>query len=133
YLPGWPAEFAGLIPLTELLWGCCLLVQYRTKPIAVMLAFFTAGLTIVYTYGLFFKGITECGCFGQVEWLKLPPWGVYLRNGLLMVGLLWLWQGAEDRAHTAEAASDPPRAGRDRKAAVLVIVGGAALFMTGSS
>ncbi|SEN71764.1 DoxX protein [bacterium A37T11] len=90
YAPDDLAKAAVILPPIEVLLGLSLLLGVALRSMLSSIILLTAFFTLVYSYGLFFKGITDCGCFGSVEWLKLAPWAVYLRNSLILVGALWL-------------------------------------------
>jgi hypothetical protein len=44
--------------------------------------------TMVYTYGLFFKEMPDCGCFGVFDKKGQPPLILYLRNAIIFSVLL---------------------------------------------
>lgn len=120
YVPGDLAVMAVVIPPVEAMLGLCLLLGYQPREIAGTLTWLTLVFTLVYSYGLVTKGITDCACFGSVKNLQLPPWGVYIRNALLLTGSFWV-------ANAYPPHREAVPLGRIRGA--IAILSGASLFL----
>lgn len=43
-------------------------------------------------FGYFMWGIEDCGCFG--DWFTLSPTVTFIRNALIIIGALFVWQKA---------------------------------------
>ncbi len=82
--------FAPVIIFCELLIGIALLFGVLQRQAIwcgiVMLLLFT----LVYSYGYFFAGIKDCGCFGKLKILGVSPIAVYFRNAILLFGLVFV-------------------------------------------
>ncbi|MBQ2188146.1 MAG: DoxX family protein [Bacteroidales bacterium] len=80
---------APFIVLAEILLGCTLLLQIKTRLSAFLSLLLLLSFTVAYTYGNISHGITDCGCFGN--FIKTEsPFIVYLRNILLIGASLYL-------------------------------------------
>jgi len=75
--------FAPAIPIVEITVGVLMILRKRVKEIVlfsiILLAFFTS----IFAYGYFAHHISDCGCFGGIDFLKMSPLVFFLRNGLL--------------------------------------------------
>lgn len=85
YVPANVSAAAVALPPLELVLGLLLMLDLWTRQVAGMVTGFVLLMTALYTTGLLKDGITDCGCFGNVQFMKLPPWGLYLRNAVLVV------------------------------------------------
>lgn len=83
----WTAPF---VIFTELLLGLALILEIFPKYTASAGAIIVALYTAIYTYGLLFVGVKECGCFGYIPILQTSPRLLYIRNFLLMIVLLYI-------------------------------------------
>ena len=115
---------AVAIPPVEFVLGLCLLLGYQPRQTAGTLAWLTLLFTLVYSYGLVTKGITDCACFGSMQRLKLPPWGFYLRNALLLAGGFWVAS-----AHPPHQAMPALRI----RGAIAILLGAAVFLIAGIS
>lgn len=94
YGASWIGFVAPMVVLVEVLLGLLLVFRVQVRRTAVCTVVFLGGVTLVYTYGLLFHGVTDCGCFGQAAVLNHSPKLTYGRNLLLSVLSLWLvWKG----------------------------------------
>lgn len=125
YVPGDLAIVAVIIPPVEAILGLGLLLGYQSREIAGTLAWLTLFFTIVYSYGLVSKGITDCACFGMAKKLQLPPWAVYVRNVLLLAGSFWV-------ANTYPSCQEAAPIDRIR-GAIAILFGAAAFLLAGMS
>ena len=82
---------APAIPLIEILLGLLLLFRVRLKTILLFSFFLLIVFTLIFSYGYFFFHIDDCGCFGGIDFLKMPPFKFYLRNGLLLLITYYLF------------------------------------------
>jgi len=87
YGPVWLGIGAPLLIAIEILLALCLLFNIHPRKTAVATIVFIVGVSGVYAYGILFRGITSCGCFGPLTWLNSKPWLTFTRNAVL-VGLL---------------------------------------------
>ena len=75
--------FAPIIPVVEITIGILMILRKRIKETVlfsvILLVFFTA----IFAYGHFAHHISDCGCFGGIDFLKMSPVVFFLRNGLL--------------------------------------------------
>lgn len=83
----WLGLGAPLIILAEIIIGLLLVFGFFPKYTAVAASAFLLIVSGVYLYGIYAKGITDCGCFGPLTWLNSKPWITFLRNAVLL-GLL---------------------------------------------
>lgn len=69
----------------------------RTLNVLIALCVFFAFLTF---YSAYFNKVTDCGCFGDV--LKLTPWTSFIKDIILLIGLLLLrwWEGKRQDQHS---------------------------------
>ena len=88
-----------LIILAEVSVGLLLVFQVWQKWSAFFGAVLVAGFTIVYTYGIVFKGIEDCGCFGKITVLNTSPVITFLRNAILLYLLVAVWRKGENKNH----------------------------------
>ena len=88
-----------LIVLAEVSLGLLLIFQVWQKWSAFLAALLVAGFTVVYAYGVVFKGIEDCGCFGKITALNTSPVITFLRNAILLYLLLAVWLKGENKNH----------------------------------
>jgi len=59
-----------------------------------MIATFALTLTVFFTFLFLYanttKGVQECGCFGDIEWLQLTPVWFYIKNTTLSIFLIYI-------------------------------------------
>ncbi|MDR2563903.1 MAG: DoxX family protein [Prevotellaceae bacterium] len=79
-----------LIVLIEVIAGLLLVFQIYTRKIAIAGTLLLFGFTLFYSYGLLFKGIDDCGCFGQIHFLNTSPVFTFIRNIILMIFLIYV-------------------------------------------
>lgn len=120
---------AVLLPAVELLLGLSLILDFHTRPAVAAVAILTLFFTAVFAYGYFFKGVEDCGCFGPVQWLKLPPWAVFLRNAVIIVLGLWLYSRYGVKTAGTGEAEDFYR----YKITALLVIGALAFTVAGVS
>lgn len=115
----WSAMLAPAIVVLEVGLGLALVMDVFPR----VCSWISIGLLAVFTgaffYGNVVNGIEDCGCFGNLDIVKLPVWATYARNALL---LLLLIAGMEKNA---DPKPDLFRSG------VLAVGVAAALFVSG--
>jgi len=115
----WSALLAPAIVVLELGLGLALVMDVFPR----ICSWISIGLLALFTgaffYGNVVNGIEDCGCFGNLDLVKLPVWATYARNALL---LLLLIAGMEKNA---DPKPDLFRSG------VLAVGVAAALFVSG--
>lgn len=78
-----PALVPALIAI-ELLLAMALLLRIYPKYTCWATSAFLVGLSLFYLYGVLFRDITDCGCFGPFHQLSNAPWKTFVRNGVLL-------------------------------------------------
>jgi len=93
----WLSILAPAIAALELAAGLALVLDVFPR-IAVPV---TLGLLLVFTgaffYGNVVHGVQDCGCFGNLDFMKMPAWATYLRNVLLLGLLLLGWDSRKEK------------------------------------
>lgn len=117
----WLGVASPLIILTEIVLGLLLVFRIRLRQTAIVATAFVLCLTIAYTYGMVFRNVTDCGCFGRISFLNRSPWFTYLRNALMVVCLICAALKGEQKLLTIS------------NTVYMAIVGSIACFMTGFS
>lgn len=116
----WLTGFVPVLIAVETLLAILLLMRVAPRYTGIASAAFVAGVSAVFLYGVLFRGVTDCGCFGSISWLQMNPVWVFVRNaGLLLLSLpIILWDDCELRL--------PPY-----KAALLAVVTSVVTFVAG--
>lgn len=93
YGADWLSVFVPILIAIESCLASMLLLRVATRKASLFSAIFIVGISLVYLYGVLVKEITDCGCFGVLRALNLPPVGTFIRNFLLIVlcvlGFVW--------------------------------------------
>lgn len=84
----WFGYLAPAIILGEIVLGLALVFRVYVRPVTWITIAFVVGVTIVFAYGLLFRGITDCGCFGQLKMFNSHPWFTFTRNAILVLLLI---------------------------------------------
>lgn len=84
----WLGLGAPVIIFVELILGVLLIFNIHPRWISLASSIFIVVVSAVFLYGLIFKDITDCGCFGPLTWLNSKPWLTFLRNGVLLALLI---------------------------------------------
>lgn len=87
YGASWFGFGAPIIIAIEVIIGLFLIFDIRPKTISACAIAFVVGVSGIFLYGVCFRDITDCGCFGPITWLNTRPWLTFTRNAIL-VGLL---------------------------------------------
>lgn len=85
----WFGYAAPVIILCEIAIGMTLLFRVYVRPITWITLGFIIGVTAIFAYGLLFRNITNCGCFGSLAILNHYPWLTFSRNAVILVLLVW--------------------------------------------
>lgn len=88
YGASWLGYGAPLVIFAETLLGLMLAVDVRpwlTVWLSVAFLFFVSQ---VFLYGVVFRGVTDCGCFGPLTFLNAKPWVTFVRNGVMVLMLV---------------------------------------------
>lgn len=86
---------APVIPVLEIIIGILLILRVWTKNVMLFSIVLLVFFTIIYTYGFFTLNIDECGCFGGIEFLKMSPIVFYLRNGILVLLSIYIFNSMD--------------------------------------
>jgi hypothetical protein len=89
---GFLANAAIIIPPLEIILGLFLWFNIETKTSALIMIISTLFFTAIFLDVLLTKGIEDCGCFGSIKFLQMPPWGTVLRNVLIIAGSYFLYR-----------------------------------------
>lgn len=92
YTTLYPDIIATIIIVFELTLGIMLIFCLCLKLTSIITGSLILLFVLVYTYGLFFLGIHDCGCFGNVKFFNSSPFFLYVRNILLIVGLVYVYK-----------------------------------------
>lgn len=87
YGPSWLSIGAPIIIFTESLLGMALFLRIHPKWSAWAAIVFLASVSIIYAYGVLYRGVGECGCFGVLSQIYTSkPWVTFIRN-LMFAGI----------------------------------------------
>jgi len=90
----WFISAAPLIIIAEVFLGLCLILNFHRKLLSYATLSALIIFSVVYIYASTVKGISDCGCFGSIKILNLPPIAAYIRNfvliGLLVFSIIYL-------------------------------------------
>jgi uncharacterized membrane protein YphA (DoxX/SURF4 family) len=81
-----------VIALAEFFLGLLLVFNIKQKHSALACGILTAVFTLVYSYGVVFRNIEDCGCFGEITVLNTSYPFTLIRNAVLMYLLFVVWQ-----------------------------------------
>ncbi len=95
---------APIIILVELALGLSLSLGFRLRHTGRLATLFLVGVTVAFAYGLLFRGIEDCGCFGSESLLNGPPAVTFLRNAVLLALTVAVWLCAEEDSMPGEAS-----------------------------
>lgn len=73
----------------ELILGVALLFNIKTKKVLAVLIALCIFFAFLTFYSAYFNKVTDCGCFGDA--IKFTPWQSFIKDIILLVGLLILW------------------------------------------
>lgn len=87
---------APLIILAEMFIGLLLILRIKERSAAVSGVAMIVVFTLIYLYGLVFKDIKDCGCFGRMTLLNTSPVFTIIRNSVLIYMLITIWLKADN-------------------------------------
>lgn len=99
----WFYGFAPLVVFAELLLGLALMFEVRTKYTAAAAAVLVLTFTVAYTYGVVVADVKDCGCFGHLKLTDSWPAAVYIRNAILLGGLIYVFVKSPSESHEMPA------------------------------
>lgn len=99
YSNEWLALIAPGVIGIELILGWLLLLGWKHRWTAWAAIAFTVCLSAGFLWGVTAHGMYDCGCFGHLEMLNLPPVWTIVRNAVMIVLLLLSALSADCRDH----------------------------------
>jgi len=121
YGPQWFGIWAPVIIFCEVVLGLCLLLGVRPRWSAVAADAFLVTVSAVFAYGVFAKGIEDCGCFGALErYYTAKPWVTFVRNAVFILLTLPILFAEPEKEKNLT-----------RKLTVMTVVASAACFICG--
>ena len=81
----------GLIAL-EIGLGVALLLRVQRRAMALLSLGLLVLFTALFAQAYLVRGVRDCGCFGAIDALALPPALSFLRNALLIALSAWLYR-----------------------------------------
>lgn len=97
YGSDWFGWLAPAVIGAELVLGWMLFLRIRTRWTAWVSVAFVGVITFGYAYGVLIHGIYNCGCFGHLEALNLPPVWTFVRNAVLVGILVFIALNGDNR------------------------------------
>lgn len=82
---GYFAYLAPVICVGEIILGLIMILLVNPKKYSMFCFFALLAFTLSFAYGHFAKSLNDCGCFGEIEFLRSTPVVSFIRNILLMV------------------------------------------------
>ena len=83
YGPEWFSIGAPVIIFIEAVMGMLLLLRVRPQWSTIAAVAFLVTVSVIFAYGVAFKGIQDCGCFGALSRLYTgKPWMTFVRNAV---------------------------------------------------
>lgn len=89
FLSSYALVFAVFVVMLELLFGLALLFKLEYQKVLLALIVLCIFFGFLTFYSAYFNVVTDCGCFGDA--LKLTPWQSFIKDLVLLVGLVILW------------------------------------------
>lgn len=87
---------APLIPPAELLLGVLLCLGVRARLCAILAFSMLVVFSVGFVYAYFWRGVSDCGCFGTLTALKTSPTLSFLRNAVLLLLCVAVWRLSPD-------------------------------------
>ena len=84
YGADWFGYAAPLIVAIEVFLGILLIFNTRPRAISALAVAFVVTVSAIFLYGVLFRGVTDCGCFGPLTWLNSRPWITFVRNAVII-------------------------------------------------
>jgi len=73
----------------ELVLGIMLLLKLHLKKLLIALIALCIFFAFLTFYSAYFNKVTDCGCFGDA--IKFTPWQSFIKDIILLIGLIILW------------------------------------------
>ncbi len=90
------SNYAGLISfmiiIGELVIGLLFIFEIAIKYVSLVCIGLIIIFTAVYTYGITYLGVTDCGCFGKAQFINGSPVFLYARNLLIIIISILLYR-----------------------------------------
>jgi uncharacterized membrane protein YphA (DoxX/SURF4 family) len=83
---------APVITVAEAAAGVCLLLGIYPRQVSLLTAGMIIAFSLAFLHAYLAEGVTDCGCFGKVKMLQLPPWATFTRNAVLLLLLFVAWR-----------------------------------------
>ena len=87
-----------VIIIAETYLGLSLFFKIQLKKISFVSFIFLTCLTLIFLYGWIFKDITNCGCFGRINFLNSSPIFTITKNIILICICVDLWLSSNNEA-----------------------------------
>lgn len=84
----WFGYGAPVIIAVEIVLAILLIFNVSPRPVTVVATGFVVVVSVIYLYGIRYKGITNCGCFGPLTFLNSKPWITFVRNSIIIAMLV---------------------------------------------
>lgn len=95
------AFLAPFIVALEFVLGVRMIMLVQQKRSFLQAAILLAIFTLSFAYGHFIHGVEDCGCFGEIGFLKTPPMVSFIRNFVLLGLAIYAWTQSENAPSTA--------------------------------
>jgi hypothetical protein len=95
---GFPAMAwaAPVITVVEAATGLCLLLNIYPGRMSLFGIVMITVFSLAFLYAVLFRNVRDCGCFGEIKILQLPPWATFVRNALLLLLLCASWRFSDN-------------------------------------
>ncbi len=99
----WLGFASPLIILGEILLGMLFVFQIKTKVAQIIGFIAIICFTVIYSIGLLFFDIYDCGCFGQMSSLNTNPLLSYIRNAVIlaMIVIAYIYTDKQNELSTS--------------------------------
>lgn len=87
---------APAIPIIEICLGFLFVFRKRLKEVLLLSIGLLVFFTLIFAYGHFTQNISDCGCFGGIDFLKMSPAAFFIRNGLLITLSVYLYLSVKE-------------------------------------
>ncbi len=91
---GYIAYLAPVICVAEIVLGFTMILLVNQKKYSMFCFIALILFTVLFAYAYFFKNQNDCGCFGEIDFLKSSPLVSFIRNILLMLFCIIIYKNA---------------------------------------
>ena len=88
---------AIVVVVLELVLGFMLLLKIKVKQVLALMIALCIFFAFLTFYSAYFNKVTDCGCFGDA--IKFTPWQSFIKDIVLLFGLILLWFGYKSEAY----------------------------------